>query len=243
MRISSHIVPVVSYDDFLRQFYWDQDQHITLIGTTGCGKTTLENDLVTMRDYVIFLSTKPLDETQEELGPLGFRIARNSDEISLDIAHKWVVSPIVRKRRGRTVSADEIKSHHREIFRETIMYAYHQTVWSVIVDEGRYICDFLRLRDEVTLLYLQGRSGGNSIVMGTQRPRWVPLESFDAATHLFFWHDNDAGNIQRIGQLAGMNTKEAIAVVENLPMTEHQGGHFLYYNTRTGQMLISKVEL
>lgn len=251
MRTESRIViPTVSYDDFLAQFNWSQKQHITLVGTTGCGKTTLENDLVTMRDYVLFLSTKPLDETQEELGPLGFAMAKRIEDVTLDISHKWVINPgVPRKRKGKwslssqSSTADEIKTHQRNVFREAIMYAYHQTGWCVIIDEGRYICDFLKLKDEATLLYLQGRAGYNSVVMGTQRPRWVPLESFDAATHLFFWHDNDAGNVQRIGELAGMNTRAVIEVVQSLPMTEEEGGHFLYYNTRTDQMLISKVEL
>jgi hypothetical protein len=233
-------IPVVSYAEFWDEFHWKQSQHITLIGTTGCGKTTLELDLVTERDYVIFLGTKEADETQEELGPLGFRIAHDPSEISLDISHKWVLHP-GRPRKGET--APEQKVRLRSYYQEVLTYCFHSTAWAVIIDEGRFICDNLGLKDEVQRLYLQGRSQHNSVVMGTQRPSWVPLEAFDAATHLFFFKDNDQRNIARISELAGLDRRAVQLAVPRLESTEEEGGQFLYYNTRTDKMMISKVEV
>lgn len=233
-------IPVVSYDDFWNQFNWKQDQHITIIGTTGCGKTTLELDLVQERDYVIFLGTKEEDETQEELAPLGFRVAHNPKEISLDISHKWVLHP---GKPPKNETAQELKIRLRTYYQEALNYAFRQTGWAVIIDEGRFICQFLGLKDEVQLLYLQGRSQHNSVVMGTQRPSWVPLEAFDAATHLFFFKDSDLRNIQRISELAGLDRMAVQRAVPQLESTEEEGGQFLYYNTRTDQKMISKVEL
>jgi hypothetical protein len=234
---TNHAIATVSYDTFLNGFDWRQGEHITLVGTTGCGKTTLENSIEHMRDYVMFLSTKPQDETQEELGPLGYHTAKSVKDVVLDVSHKWVIAPGV----PRKMEPDQIKEHQRKIFGDAMMYCFHQTGWTVIIDEGRYICDVLQLKQPATVLYLQGRSGYNSVVMGTQRPRWVPLESFDAATHLFIWRDNDANNIQRIGELTGMNYHEVEPIVKSLEMKIGEGGQFLYYNTRTGDMMISKV--
>lgn len=233
-------IPVVSYDEFWQDFNWKQDQHITLIGTTGCGKTTLELDLIEQRDYVIFLGTKQQDETQEELGPLGFRIAKTPKDISLDISHRWVLHPGKGPRRE---TAAELKMRHREFYQEALTYCFNQTSWAVIIDEGRYICQFLGLKDEVQLLYLQGRSQHNSVVMGTQRPSWVPLEAFDAATHLFFFKDNDVRNIGRVSELAGLDRRSVQLAVPQLESTEEEGGQFLYYNTRTDKIMISKVEI
>lgn len=233
-------IPVVSYGEFWEEYVWRQGQHITLIGTTGCGKTTLELDLQEEREYVIFLGTKAEDETQDELGPLGFRMARNPEEISLSVSGKWVLHP------GGTPNkqtAVDIKHRLREFYRRVLMFCYEQTGWAVIIDEGRFICKFLNLRDEAELLYLQGRSQHNSIVMGTQRPSWVPLESFDAATHLFFFSDNDLGNIKRVSELAGLDRQAVLRAVPELESTEEEGGQFLYYNTRTGNKMISKVEV
>lgn len=235
-----HAIPVVSYDHFWEQFNWKQDQHITIIGTTGCGKTTLELDLAPEREYVLFLGTKTEDETQEELGPLGFRIAKDVKEISLDVSHKWVLHPGSKK--GKE-SVSEFKNRVRPFYEDVLLYAYRSTGWSVIIDEGRFICDYLGLKDTVQLLYLQGRSQYNSVVMGTQRPSWVPLEAFDAATHLFFFKDNDLRNIGRISELAGLNRRAVQLAVPNLESTEEEGGQFLYYNTRTDKRMISKVEV
>lgn len=234
-------IDVVDYDTFWDNFNWKQDQHITLIGTTGCGKTTLELDLIEAREYVIFLGTKEEDDTQEQLGPLGFRIARSPKDISLDISHRWVLHPGKMKKPGEK-TRDAI-NRLREFYQEALSYTFEQTSWAVIIDEGRFICDYLGLKDEVQLLYLQGRSQHNSVVMGTQRPRWVPIEAFDAATHLFFFKDNDLGNIQRISELAGLDRRSVQLAVPQLESTEEEGGQFLYYNTRTDVKMISKVEI
>lgn len=233
-------IPVVTYDDFWNSFHWKQSQHITIIGTTGCGKTTLELELQEERDYVIFLGTKSEDSTQDELGPLGYKMARDPKDINIEISDKWVLHPGGNPTKE---TAQDIKVRLREFYRQVLMFCYEQTGWTVIIDEGRFICKFLNLKDEAELLYLQGRSQHNSIVMGTQRPSWVPLESFDAATHLFFFTDNDASNIKRISELGGLDRKSLMRAVPQLESTEEEGGQFLYYNTRTGNKMISKVEV
>jgi hypothetical protein len=236
----SRKIEEVSYTDFWDRFNWLQGQHITLVGTTGCGKTTLELELMGEREYVIFLGTKEQDETQDELGPLGFRIANDPSDICLDVSHRWVLHPGGPRKRE---TAPEERMRHREYYREALTCVYHQTAWAVVIDEGRYICDYLGLKDEVQRLYSQGRSQYNSVVMGTQRPAWVPLEAFDQASHLFFFKDNDLKNINRIAELAGLDRRAVQQAVPDLESTEEEGGQFLYYNTRTDDMLISKVEL
>ncbi|MGA2655831.1 MAG: hypothetical protein ABSF18_07665 [Gammaproteobacteria bacterium] len=224
------------WQDFLdSDFDWVQGEHITMIGTTGQGKTTLELQFVAQRKYWLFLSTKSIDETQEELIPLGFRWANRMSDVSLDLSDKWVINPGGLKKK-ETVS--DMKLRQRPIYREAIATAYHHGGWVLVIDEGRYICDYLGLKDEVTLAYLQGRSHKLSVVMGTQRPRYVPLESFDAATHLFFWRDNDLGNIDRVSELAGLRRMEVRDIVPRLEQYE-----MLYINTRTGLMVITKVDL
>jgi hypothetical protein len=233
-------IPIVSYDDFRDSFHWKQSQHITMIGTTGCGKTTLELDIMDERDgCVAFIATKPKDETQDELAPLGFRFAQTPRDVMLAVSDRWIFHPGFK----RGESAEQIKIRHRKFYQEILQYLYEQGNWAVILDEGRYVGDFLKLTDQIQLLYLQGRSGYNSVLLGTQRPRYVPLESFDQATHLFFFKDSDLGNIKRISELAGIDRRAVLRAVPELEATEDEGGQFLYYNTRTGKKMISKVEL
>lgn len=222
----------VDWDEFQSLFVWRQGEHITLIGPTGCGKTTLTNELVDRRGYSIFIGSKRVDDTQEELKALRFTPVPNADQIHPDISRRWYVKPKVNPKDD----ADQIIAHNRKVIRETLMRAYHEGGWAVFIDEGRYVTDFLQLKKEVVLLLTQGRSQGNSVVTGTQRPRHVPLEAYDQATHLFFWSDPDLQNVQRTAEMVGMDKREAVAMVNGLAFHE-----FYYHNTRTGESYISKV--
>jgi hypothetical protein len=119
----------------------------------------------------------------------------------------------------------------REIFRDAFARIYREGGWCVALDEVRYIVDNLGLKDEVNIFLLQGRSLGISLVTATQRPRFIPLEVYDQSTHLFFWRDNDAGNLQRLSELNARSASFIRSVVANLERFQ-----VLYINTRTGIM-------
>lgn len=220
----------VPWADAVARMDWRQGEHVTLIGPTGRGKTELTVELLKHRKYVVFLGTKREDATQDRLKGMGYRTIENADGLNIEISSKFILRP----RFPRRVDAREIREMHSDIFREGLMAAYHQTRWTVAMDEARYICDFLGLKDEAQLLWLQGRSQFNSVICNTQRSRFVPLEAYDQATHLFLWTDPDLGNISRNSELAGFNRE---AVLEAMPtMTKHD---VLYVNTVTGDMFIT----
>jgi hypothetical protein len=118
------------------------------------------------------------------------------------------------------------------------MRAYHEGGWAIFVDEGQYLSQILGLKKEQVLLLIQGRSQRNSMITGTQRPRNIPLEAYDQATHLFFWRDPDLQNVQRVAEMAGIPRREAMDTVKQLGWHE-----FFYYNTHTGESAISRVEV
>jgi hypothetical protein len=84
--------------------------------------------------------------------------------------------------------------------------------------------------------WTQGRSNGLSVAGGTQRPANIPLESYQSATHLFFFSDNDERNLERIGGLGGMASGLIRANVAALPFHD-----VLYVNTRLRVMLRTRV--
>ena len=79
---------------------------------------------------------------------------------------------------------------------------------------------------------MQGRALDLSLVAGTQRPAWVPLEMYSQATHVFFWRTSDRRDLDRIGGLGAHDPQTIRAVVRNL--RKHEA---LYVNTRTGALV------
>jgi ABC-type nitrate/sulfonate/bicarbonate transport system ATPase subunit len=62
-------VKEVNFHDFMRGFRYRQDQHVTICGPTGCGKSVLIREvLIPSQPYAVYFSTKPRDATIERIG-------------------------------------------------------------------------------------------------------------------------------------------------------------------------------
>lgn len=96
----------------------------------------------------------------------------------------------------------------------------------------------MKLGAYLKLYWGQGRSLGLTLVTGTQRPAYMPLEFYDQATHLFIFKDNDRINVSRLAGLAGSEKIDAIK--REIPkLGKHE---FIYVNTRTDTVLRSSCE-
>lgn len=233
----SRTVQFVPWETFMANWSWKQGEHVTLIGPTGIGKTTLINAILPEREYIVFLRTKQMDQTQDQLS--GYRVAHSADELHPDISHKWIVRPRHPSRKG--IAADRyakvLKEKYASLFAATLMRIHDEGGWTVVIDEARVITGLLGLSDEAVWLWTQGRSNGNTVVAGTQRPRHIPLEAYDQPVHLFFFRDSDTSNVKRVAEMAGIDGRLTMRTVPNLPKF-----HVLYVNTRTGEMVTTKVD-
>lgn len=222
------------WEQFDSEWVWEQGEHITLVGPTGSGKTTLETAILPRRDYVVFLSTKRKDDTQERLAGMGYKVIHSPAELHPDVAPLAILRPPW----PDNVNAKALKKIHADIFGEALMRVFREGHWTVVMDEARYLTQDLGLSDEAQLLWLQGRSLKISVVAGTQRPRWIPLEAYDQATHLFFWKDRDRQNIDRVSEMAGLSRREVQEIVPRLDRHE-----MLYASRVTDELVITKVEV
>lgn len=219
------------WDEFLAgRFVWNQGEHVTLIGPTGSGKTTLALALLPMRRYVLAFGTKPKDRTLDTLvRQAGWKRVQTWEKMPRVIrgACRVVFWP-------KYLTPEDVPRQGYEIG-AAMRGAFVQGGWCLFVDELWYMDHVLGLRRMIEALWTQGRSIDLSIVAGTQRPAHVSLLAYDQATHVFFWRDNDERNLKRISGLNGLNAQTIRSTVATL------GSHeVLYVHTRSGYMAVTK---
>jgi hypothetical protein len=234
-------VPYVEWADFLDQFVWNQGEHVTAVGPTGTGKTFLILALIEWRAaltdkwHAVILATKPKDKELSRLDPRRWVVLGRERWFRRDwpppaLARLVIVWPKWKR------AADFKKQ--RAAFLRVFDGAFSDGHWAIYVDELEYFCRRLRMQDELQDCWKQGRSLRVTLIGSFQRPAWVPLDAYSAATHLFFWRTNDETDLRRIGGVGGMSSTLIREVVSTL---DHQSHEVLYLNTRTGAMLRTHV--
>jgi hypothetical protein len=221
----AQLAPFVPWSSFVAQLDWRQGEHVTCIGPTGCGKTTLGIALLPMRRYVAALGTKPKDATLARLArqPGWSRSSELPDAGITGQPARVVVWP-----RYRTLADRDTQ---RRVMARTLDAAFRRGGWCVFADELAYL-DRLGLRPLMLQLWEQGRSVGCSFVGCTQRPAWVPLHAYSEASHVFVWRTTAPDDLRRLGAVSGQVDHAAMRhVIAHLP--RHDA---LYIDTRTGRL-------
>lgn len=227
-------IPRVSWDDFLSRFQWRQGDHVTLLGPTGQGKTTLALRLLPLRQYVVVFGTKPRDDSMDYLLSQGYRRISKWDEVgpvNRQTGTKVLLWPDSRKATSAT--------KQRDVFMEALRDIYEQGSWACYFDEVLEFTTDLKMPNMLNLYWRQGRSIGISVIGGSQRPAYVPLYAYSQAQHLFLWRTADRRDTKRLGEISG-NVDRRIIESALASLDYHEP---LYVNTRTGEMLVTQVQL
>lgn len=209
---------------------WRQGEHVSIIGPTGCGKTTLESRLLDVRDSVVVFVTKIYDDTISRDFPGYERIEKWPPPKT------WHNKVLLWPKPEATIRDTYRKQ--RVIFKDALDRIFHDRNWCVVFDEQHYMCKQLGLEVENAMLLQQGRSSGLSIVNGTQRPSWVPVVTYSSATHAMVWRTTYRDDLRRLSELGGVDMRE---LQQNLlRLNKHD---FIYVNTRRGDIMRSQVNL
>lgn len=237
--LSAAGVPFMPWELFLAWFRWEQGDHVSLIGPTKAGKTTLALELLPMRDYTVVFGTKPQDATLSVLLRRGWtRIQSWDDPRRPNMVADVETGKSPRQRLILWPKFERMSDRkaHPAIFRRAMDQMFAEHGWTLFADEVSYLVRRLGLREELEDWWQAGRSIGLTTMAATQRPAHVPLEMYSQATHLFLWSTNDGRDLKRLSDISGQSGKQLADVVQGLNFSAHE---VLYVNTATGEMAIT----
>lgn len=214
-----------------------QGDHVTILGPTKSGKTTLALRVVEMRDYVIGLFTKPRDPIIDDLERRGWRVTRTLDiraQSGVVIDRRIAYWPV--KASG---TIQEKMDWQADRIRGAMDYIFEAGHWCVFADETIWIAQHLGIRDELEAFWYQGRTSDISLVTLAQRPAWVPRAAYSQVEHLFLFHTGDRDDQKAFADIGGGVDVDLVRdVVARLERHE-----FLYIAPHEGTLLRSRVEL
>lgn len=219
--------PRVPWNVFLQRFYWEQGEHIGLIGRTGSGKTNLLQHLLPLRTYVAIASLKRHDESMDRIIASGYeKFTRWPGPFAEVGAPRRVIWPSGSK------SIKESIRQEQTIFEQMWNAALDEGGWTLVSDEGAIFKEKYNMEPELKEVWFSGRSSHVSQVIATQRPSGVPLAIYTQSDHLFYWQMNDERDLDRAAGTNSVNKPLMREILKTLAQFE-----VLYVNAQTGKMM------
>jgi energy-coupling factor transporter ATP-binding protein EcfA2 len=221
-----------------------QGDHVAIIGPTGSGKTHIAFPVAELRSHTIVVACKPRDElVQDALGRGYYLIPTDTLKQGIEYVdgralHPRVVYwPRLGERAWRGLPEEAVlqaeKAHQRPRVGAALGYVRKQGKWSIMLDEGTWVCRDLGLQRDVDSALFQFRSLRSSIIILGQRPSWMGRYVLSSPTHLFLFNTNDGDDRKALGNVSGVDSKLVAELVARLSFERHE---VLYIDTRRREM-------
>lgn len=218
----------ISTADFLSYMRqnWYQGEHVTFLGPTGRGKTTLAKSLLAIRQWVVVLGTKKYDDTLDTFKKAGYRVI-----------DKWPPyqgeNRVIFWRKPKDLQK-ETNLEQAEALYSVLEGVYQTGAWCVFIDEAGYAARYLGMGPTIGTLINQARSAKISIVCGAQRPHsmaaQLPLEVLSQPQHKIMMKYTDSNEIEACARVAGIAPRFMVYYMQSLNIyypTKHSD--FLYF--------------
>ncbi len=222
-----HGVLCVEREDFVSsRFHYHPGEHVTFLGRTNSGKTTLAYQLLehitTPEMPVLSLVVKPRSPTVDKWRKrLQHPLTRTWPPAGASLRKKpagWTVWP------KHSFDPDRDDAMLYVKMRTAMMDAYKRGKRIVFADETLGL-SLLGLDKYMVVLWTRGREMPTGLWAATQKPSHIPLYAYNQATHLFLAKENDKRGRQRFGEISGFDARFIETLVMSLRKWE-----WLYIN-------------
>lgn len=213
---------LVSRDEFLAtRWRYRPGEHVTILGPTDCGKTTLGFQLLarSIRPKLpaIVFAMKPRDATVKTWAKaLRFRTVRSWPPMpsiwtpGVNNPPGWVLWP------KHTFEPERDDYNHYVLFRSAIINSYKKGNRILFCDETYGLTAELKLERPLVTVWSRGRSMGTGLWAASQKPSHIPLWAYNQAQHLFLYYDPDKRSRERFAEIGGIDPKAVEAAVMSL---------------------------
>lgn len=216
-------------------FDYKPGEHLSIIGPTQRGKTTLGLQLLhataTPELRGVVLASKPRDVTVDRwLKQRRFRVV---EEWGPPAEWPWEKKKI----RGYVVRPHQtlhnVREDNAEVRKqfENAIYDSYATKQKriVVVDEAHEVQDELKLKQECEMILKRGASLDCGGWFFLQRTAYNSYDMYNAPEHLFLFNDPDRRNRQRFGEIGGGVNPDMVEYLTN-NLSQYQ----VLYIKRTG---------
>jgi hypothetical protein len=246
-------VDVVPRKEFLRQFGKDYraGQHVTMLGPTQRGKTTLCLQLlkhvIKPELQCVILAGKPPGRD----GTMG----KAPEYLNLTTVEEWPPTTYeklitrVQKKNGYLLRPHQTL---KDLAKDNANLAtqYQRAMLDcyaappdkpviIVIDEAHHVQNDLKLKDEYEAPLMRGAPVDAEWSL-IQRGRYMSYLAYDAPEHLFIFYDPDTSNVKRYSEIGGIDPRRVQFLVENLRTHEIKTGQTIseaLYIRRAGPRL------
>lgn len=249
-------VPVIKRKDFLKRFAknYQAGQHVTYLGPSGRGKTSLMGDMLgAVLSVIKDIEARILHGKIKGRDQTIIRIAKKLKLAMIEEGMPTTFQRLSMKMRGQrgfvvrplTKALENVDAENRWLHRhfgKTIHKSYHASKKHpiiLVVDEAHQTHNDLGLRKECEGPLMRGRPvcGEWSLI---QRGRHVSYMAYDQAEHVIIFFDPDRSNQERYSEIGGVDPKVLIELSRRLKTKTVKDGSTIsqaLYFRRSGEEL------